>query len=312
MGTMRVDSIMVFNYIGSKRRMAGKLSKMIPKSCKVYAEPYCGGAALALNSREFDVKVLNDFNPHIANFWRVATDPLTSKELLEALKHTRHSQSEFMRAKERRDTYGANRRDKLQWAVDTYILYRQSYSGKGEHWTYSSKESYEHQLMKPEGLALAFKKLQEQPFRVYNTNALDCLESEGLLDNPEAFVYLDPPYLEGLRCKGKLYQCDMPDVCDHIDLLKAIKHAKAKIVLSGYWSGRDDGTDLYDYYLIPHGWHRYLLGEYRKGCSTSEDTENGAEWVWTNFDLKVEAPGALSMRQSYCDETNSPVWGDQK
>ena len=94
--------------------------------------------------------------------------------------------------------------------------------------------------MKPEGLALAFKKLQEQPFRVYNTDALDCLESEGLLDNPEAFVYLDPPYLEGLRCKGKLYQCDMPDVCDHIDLLKAIKHAKAKIVLSGYWSGRDD------------------------------------------------------------------------
>lgn len=310
MGTMRVDSIMVFNYIGSKRRMAGALSSMIPSSCKVYAEPYCGGAALALNSREFDVKVLNDFNPHIANFWRVATDPATSDDLLKALRQTKHSQSLFMSAKDRRDTYGSNREDKLQWAVDSYILYRQSYSGKGEYWSYDSKDSYESHLTKPEGLALAFRKLQGQPFRVHNTDALDCLEREGLLDNPEAFIFLDPPYMEGLRCKGKLYQCDMPDTHDHIDLLKAIQHAKAKIVLSGYWSGRDDGTDLYDYYLIPHGWHRHLLGEYRKGCSTSEDTEKGAEWVWTNYDLRKEAPGALL--RSYCDERNSPVWGEQK
>lgn len=306
MGTMRIDSIMVFNYIGSKRRMAGALSKMIPKSCKVYAEPYCGGAALALNSRKFDVKVLNDFNPHISNFWKVATDPLTSAALLKALKQTRHSQSEFMCAKDRRDTYGSNREDMLLWAVDTYILYRQSYSGKGEHWTYSSKESYKNHLSNPLGLELAFKQLQAQPFRVYNTNALDCLESEGLLDNPEAFIFLDPPYLEGLRCDGKLYQVDMPDVRDHIDLLKAIQHAKAKIVLSGYWSGLDDGTDLYDYYLIPYGWHRHLLGEYSKGCSMSEDTEKGAEWVWTNYDLKLEAPGALKLLQSYCDDEKSP------
>lgn len=307
MGTMRIDGITVFNYVGSKRRMAGTLSKMIPKSCKVYAEAYCGGAALALNSeQEFDVKLLNDFNPHIANFWAVATNPLTSAALLEALKQTRHSQSVFMSAKERRDTYGSNRSDCVQWAVDTYILYRQSYSGKGEHWTYNSKASYESHLINPLGLALAFKKLQAQPFRVYNTNAVDFLEQEGVLDNPEAFIFLDPPYLEGLRCDGKLYQVDMPDVRDHIDLLKAIRQAKAKIVLSGYWSGRDDGTDLYDHYLIPYGWHRHLLGEYSKGCSMSEDTEKGAEWVWTNYDLKAEAPGALTLLQSYCDDEKSP------
>ena len=306
METVRVEGVMLLNYIGSKHRMAGALSKMIPKSCKVYAELYCGSAALALNSREFDVKVLNDFNPHIANLWKVATDPVTSAALLEALKKTRHSKSEFMSAKKRRDTYGSNRTDYVQWAVDTYILYRQSFSGKGEHWTYSSKGSYESHLTNPLGLDSAFKRLQSQPFRVYNTTALDCLEREQLLDNPNAFIFLDPPYLEGLRCDSKLYQVDMPDVRDHIDLLKAIRQAKAKIVLSGYWSGWDDGTDLYDYYLIPCGWHRHLLGEYNKGCSTSEDTEKGAEWVWTNYDLKAEAPGALNLLQSYCDDEKSP------
>lgn len=102
--------------------MAGVLSRLIPGTCKVYAEMYCGSAALALNSRKFDVKILNDFNPHIANFWKVATAPETQGLLMERLQHTSYSRSLFQAAKRRRDSHGAKQSDPIQWAVDTYTI----------------------------------------------------------------------------------------------------------------------------------------------------------------------------------------------
>lgn len=292
----------VLKYIGGKGRMVGVLSHLIPRTCKIYAEMYCGSAALALNSREFDVKILNDLNPHIANFWKVATASETQGLLLERLQQSSYSWSLFQAAKERRERYGAKQSDPIQWAADTYIMMNQSFNSDNRTWVYNDGVAYAEKLTGPLELPLTFKSLREQHFEVFNMEAVTCMRSNRLLDNPEAFIYLDPPYLEGLRCDGRLYQVDMPDVRDHINLLKAIRKAEAKIVLSGYWSGRDDGTDLYDGYLIPCGWHRHLLGEYVKGCDVSESKSKGAEWIWCNYDLKKEAPGAIAFLKSYCDD----------
>lgn len=304
-GKMNVTTY-VLKYIGSKARMAAAISRMIPKTCTTYAELYCGSAALALHSRKFDVKILNDFNPHISNFWRVATDPETRGELLKRLQQTRYSWSSFEQAKARKEAHGAKQQDKMQWAVDTFVINNQSFNAMGDSWICRDAEQYKRRLTELTGLPLAFKALEGQDFRVYNETAIECMRQEGLLENPKVFMFLDPPYLEGLRSDGKLYEVDMPDVRDHINLLKTIRYAKAKIVLSGYWSGRDDGTDLYDYYLLPAGWHRHLLGEYTKGCEVGAEKSKGAEWVWCNYDLQAEAPGALAGLASYCDEEKSP------
>lgn len=300
-------TVHIFQYIGSKERMAGVLSRLIPKTCKIYAELYCGSAALALNSRKFDVKILNDLNPHVSNFWKVATNPETRSELLEQLQQTKYSWGEFMAAKKQREEHGAKRSDVIQWATETFVLNRQSFNADGDNWVYRDGRKYQEELTTKTKLPLAFKALDDQNFRVYNTNAVNCLKQEKLLQNPDVFIFLDPPYLEGLRSDSKLYQVDMPDVRDHINLLKVIRDAKAKIVLSGYWSGRDDGTDLYDYYLLPFGWHRHLLEEYTKGCETGAEKSKGAEWVWTNYDLAKEVPGALPFLKSYCDDEKSPL-----
>ena len=288
------ETVMMLPYLGGKHRMLDRLSLLVPSDCTMYAEPFCGSAALALNCRKFDTKVLNDFNPGIANLWRVATSPEYSKDLLAALQKTRCSRSLFMQAKERREKYGSKRTDCMQWAVDTYVLITQSFNATGDSWVYKNPDGYKNNLTNPTKIPLTFKVLEGQKFKVYNTTALNCLEREKLLENPKAFIFLDPPYLEGLRCDGKLYQTDMPDVRDHIDLLKAIRTAKAKIMLSGYWSGEDDGSDLYDYYLFPHGWHRLPLGEYVKGCSTQGEKPAGVEWVWINYDPGKAALAALA------------------
>lgn len=300
-------NLYVLKYIGSKRRMAGTLASMIPADCTTYVEAYCGSAALALNSRNFSRKVLNDYNPHMANFWRVASSAKLSPKLLEGIRATTYSKALFEEAKSRRESYGANREDIVKWAVDTYVLNWQSFNALGDNWRYLDPSAYRNHPKNDLELRIALTTLCKQNIEVYSKDAVELLKEIVNLYDDKTFIFLDPPYLEGLRSKGKLYQTDMPGACDHIKLLKAIQNVKAKIVLSGYWSGNDDGTDLYDYYLLPHGWHRHLLGEYSKSCeSGTEEKSAGEEWVWCNYDLLKEAKGSVVLLKSYEDEKKSP------
>lgn len=312
-----VDNLYVLKYIGSKRRMVDVLAPFIPKTCTTYVEAYCGSAALALKTMDYGKnkcfshikrRILNDWNPHMANFWLVASTPELAPLLLKQLKETTYSFALFEEAKARREEYGANRDDLVEWAVDTYVLNWQSFNALGDNWRYVDSAPYDKHISdKTIGLPMILNVLCQQNIEVYNQDALDLLIDTNVLEDEKAFIFLDPPYLEGLRSKGKLYQTDMPNVRDHIELLNLIKTAKAKIVLSGYWSGRDDGTDLYDYYLLPHGWHRHLLGEYSKSCETGTDEKSdGAEWIWCNYDLSKEASGLLSGLASYNSEQKSP------
>lgn len=199
---MSVDRFYLLKYIGSKLRMVDVLCKLIPDHCTTYAELYCGSAALALNSRNFKVKILNDYDPHIANFWKVATNPATSQELLTRLQRTRYSWSDFQEAHERKEAHGAKQPDKVQWAIDAFLLNHQSFNATGENWIYRDRTSYEKRLTETTGIPLVFRRLQEQAFRVYNDNALVVMDKEDLLHNSHAFLFLDPPYLEGLRSDG--------------------------------------------------------------------------------------------------------------
>lgn len=175
----------VLKYIGGKGRMAGVLSCLIPGTCKVYAEMYCGSAALALNSRKFDVKILNDFNPHIANFWTVATAPETQGLLMERLQHTSYSRSLFQAAKGRRDSHGAKQSDPIQWAVDTYTIINQSFNADGRTWVYNDGAAYAKKLTGPLGLPLTFKSLSGQSFKVFNMDAVTCMRENQLLESPD-------------------------------------------------------------------------------------------------------------------------------
>lgn len=307
-----ITQIHILDYIGSKARMAIELASLIPKSCTVYAEPFAGSAALALNSRDFEEVLINDYNAHIANFWSVALNPETRDVLSEEIQKTEYSKTLFEEAKARKERFGANRTDKIAWAVDTFLLNQQSFNGDSRSWTNRDRERYRSKLKK---IPFMFNLLKTQKYRVYNMDAIEFMEQENLLENENAFIFLDPPYLEGLRSDAKLYEVDMPDVRDHIKLLKKIRNSRANIILSGYWSGRDDGTDLYDYYLLPCGWHRHLLGAYTKGCefggsSTVGNTvgtakSQGLEYLWTNYDLMKEAPEAVCRLKSYCDDKKS-------
>ena len=93
-------------------------------------------------------------------------------------------------------------------------------------------------------------------------------------DDPDVFIYLDPPYLLGTRNrKQKQYRHEMEDE-DHEELLKAILQSQAKIMISGY------GSDMYDGYL--QGW--------RKECfaSCADGGKPRQEVVWMNYELDAQ------------------------
>ena len=81
-------------------------------------------------------------------------------------------------------------------------------------------------------------------------------------------MYLDPPYVRQARRSGAIYNHEM-DLEGQVQLLEAITHSKAKIVISGY------DTDLYNGYL--QGWHKDTT------FSQTTSTELAEEVVWQNY-----------------------------
>ena len=94
------------------------------------------------------------------------------------------------------------------------------------------------------------------------------LEVISRFDNPDVFMYLDPPYLLGTR-RGKQYRHEMTDE-DHEELLKIILQSKAKIMISGYES------EMYNEYL--QRWHK------ERFASCAEGGRARQEVVWMNYE----------------------------
>lgn len=303
------DVVSAFNYPGGKGRQAKAIAAMLDTDCKTFVEPFCGSARIALNSREFENgKFINDMDDYVANFWNVFCDPEMGSELVERLRELPYSKTLFHEAKYRREQFGSKRDDKLQMAIDFFSLNSQSFNAMGEGWHFLPQGDYTARINKT--LPTALEVVQKQKFTVSNEDALIFLSKEGLLDDEHTAIYLDPPYIVGdsLRSDSKLYRVEMQDEESHITLMKLIRQAKAKIILSGYWSGEEN--DLYDQYLLPYGWHRHLVGGYAKSMIFSQDgkeKETGYEWVWTSYPVPKSAQEFLA---SYCDDLRQSNLGE--
>lgn len=304
------EPVSAFNYPGGKARQILPLTAMLCDDCNVYVEPFCGSARIALNSRPFEGgKLINDKDDYVANFWKVFCDPVMGKVLLDRLRELPVSKALFNEAKYRREQFGSKRDDRLEMAIDFFILNSQSYNAMGEGWHFVPQANYTQRINQT--LPKAFKAVQELQIEVRNEDALGLLARSNYLDDEGTAIYLDPPYIVGdsLRSDSKLYRTEMQDQESHIALMKLIRQAKAKVILSGYWA--DGGNDLYDQYLLPYGWHRHLLGGYAKSLIFSQDGKEkavGQEWVWTSYEVPQTAARYLA---SYCDElrqSDLPAW----
>jgi DNA adenine methylase len=113
---------------------------------------------------------------------------------------------------------------------------------------------------------------------IRNHNAIDLVLE--YRDNPNAVLYLDPPYLPSVRTAPDAYRFEM-NAQDHMHLLDAIRHSKATIFLSGYPS------PLYAHYLPK--W--YTLDRIVANSSgQNEKKQERVERLWCNKELPGWSP----------------------
>lgn len=175
-------------YPGGKSRAISHILPLIPKETKVVCSPFVGGASieLACAVRGMQVRGYDVFAP-LVDFWQCL---LESPDALA-------DRVEKYYPLERKIFYALQKSynqltDLLERAAVFYVLNRSSFSGV----TLSGGMSSGH----PRFTRNSIQRLRE--FTIHNFTVQRADYHQSISENPDAFLYLDPPYLNGQKLYG--------------------------------------------------------------------------------------------------------------
>ena len=257
-------------YHGSKWRMYPWLSQYFPPH-RIYVEPFGGSASVLMQKPRLPSEVYNDLDENIVGLFRVLRDEAQRTQLIDAVLHTPYSRREFELAYEPTD-------EPIERARRLVVRATMGFGSAG-----ASKNTTGFRLDSgreygsaaavywsryPANLAAVADRLQG--VLIECRPALDVIEQHA---NPEALIYVDPPYLHTTRVmRGVCYANEM-SLDDHRDLLALLLETDAFVILSGYVD--EDG--LYDKTL--KGWHRMQT---HSRVSAGRGTALRQESIWCN------------------------------
>ncbi len=252
-------------YYGGKQRIAEKITAIFP-SHRHYVEPFCGGLSVFLAKPPAETETLNDLDSELVTFWRVLRD--RPEELIRAALLTPHARAELEHARGPIDDL-----DDLEIARRVWVQLTQGRAGRrsptgwryyvhAERWSGMDTYLGGYTARMPDAAArLAGVQLECRP-------ALDVIERYGR--EPEALLYVDPPYLGSTRTRLH-YVHEMASEAEHAELAEALRASTASIVLSGYRS------PLYD--QLYSDWNVTEIAAYTQRPGTER-----TEVLWCNFE----------------------------
>lgn len=222
-----------FRWYGGKGNLSRWVVKFIPRG-EAYVEPFSGGASVFWTlSEPYQVEVLNDINPDIANLFMVIKDPNTFEEFLHKVTWTLYSFDEFGLALELRDDCP----DPVTCAWAFFVRQNQGFGGEAKNlgsWgrSFTQRRGMAEPTSRWRSRIRLLEYWHERLANVHlsNRDAIDVIRE---WDSENTVFYLDPPYVEDTRKRGSAYTHEMSNK-DHIALVETILEAKGKIVLSGY------------------------------------------------------------------------------
>lgn len=280
-----------FPWYGGKYRMTGILRNLIP-SHRLYLEPFLGSGALLLHHPRSPIEIVNDLDRDVANLFSIMADREKGKELINKLGSLPYGKGFFnsVRQEQKAGFHGFSDMDR---ALLTYVMISQSFNaarGAFSNKRFSGEDAYHKNIIT--NIQDVYERLEG--VQVWNIDAM------GLIDHyancSDVFAFLDPPYRSALRGENadKIYKFELPD-WQHIQLLKLIRQAKCKVLLCGY--KEETGIDLYDSFLLPYGWHCYLLAEIVKSSQDKKKKDIGREFIWCNYELPSWSKYYISMKE---------------
>ncbi|HLZ88579.1 MAG TPA: DNA adenine methylase [Puia sp.] len=211
-------------YYGGKQKLVPYVLPRIPKDHKLYAEPFCGGAAIFFAKDPSEIEVLNDTNRELMNFYRVVQNEFSALE--KEIRISLHSRDQHRKASVMYNYPDMFSEVKRAWAV--WLLSSQSFSSMLDgSWGFDKTENRTTKLIQvkkerfTEELAIRLQNVQLE-----SADALYVIRSR---DSADAFFYCDPPYYN-----SDMGHYDGYTVEDFEMLLNTLAAIKGRFLLSSY------------------------------------------------------------------------------
>lgn len=214
----------ILKYPGAKWRIADWIIQHFPPH-KVYCEPFFGSGAIFFNKRPAPIETINDINGEIVNLFKVCREQ--PEKLARALEFTPWAREEYI------NCYTI-KGDEVERARRFIVRHHQSFGTTNcnlNSWknsqTHNSPRCPTQWAELPEMVMQLCKRLKEA--QIENLNALTLIER---YNDPQTLLYLDPPYLQGLRKRG-IYKFEMSND-EHEQLLELVVKSRSMVCISAY------------------------------------------------------------------------------
>lgn len=252
-------------YYGGKQQLAPRIIDMIPEH-RLYAEPFCGGAAIFFAKEPSLVEVLNDTNKELVNFYKVVQNDFTSIE--KEVRITLHSRTMMNDAWAIYQVPHLFNEVKRAWAV--WVLSSQGFAGQLDGtWGYDRLKNSKCKTIENKKQAFT----EELAIRLQNVQ-LECTDATRIIgsrDSEESFFYCDPPYFN-----SDMGHYDGYTEEDFEGLLKTLSSIKGKFLMSSYPS------DILKRYTTLHGWHSVSV---EMNVSASSKGKRKVEVLTANYPI---------------------------
>lgn len=262
----------VLRYLGGKWRLAPWIISHFPAH-RLYVEPFGGAASVLLRKPRSMGECYNDLDGEVVNLFRVLRDMDSATELRRRISLTPFSREEY-------DAAFLQAEEPVERARRLVV---RSYMGHGSSSALSKKSTgFRASLVNRGGAlpagewptlpgALSAVTDRLQGVLIENRPALQVIDR---YDEPDALIYLDPPYVTDTRSQkrrgGQPFHAYAHELTDeqHAELLDRIVSCRAAVILSGYPS------ETYDQRLS--AWERREIGTHADGAL------DRTEVIWIN------------------------------
>ncbi|MGM9509541.1 DNA adenine methylase [Larkinella sp. GY13] len=212
------------SYYGGKQMMLRHILPKIPAH-HTYVEPFFGGGAVFWGKEPSQAEVVNDLNNRLISFYKVLKYDID--ELQKLIDETFHSRAQHSETDQVYESGEDEIKDMLQMAWAIWVQTNMSFScmigggfGYDRHGKCALKIFNKKQLL-TDAYQLRLKRVTIESY--------DVLKVMRAYDAPDAFFYLDPPYVSANQGHYSGYSLD-----DFRNLLEACAQLKGKFLLSSY------------------------------------------------------------------------------
>lgn len=252
------------SYYGGKQTMLKHILPLIPPH-KLYTEAFCGGAAVLFAKRPVDSEIINDLNMDLTTFYWMAK--VNYKELKTEIDKTLHSRDMHSHASHILNYPQFFTQAQRAWAV--WALCKMSFASMLD-----STFGYSFGGEMPKKIANAKDDFTEHLCaRLENVTIenRDALQVISCYDNPNAFHFVDPPYINS-DCghyEGSFNEQNMED------LLKLLETVKGKFMLTMF------PFDMIEEYANRNNWPIHRIERTISASKTNRRKQE--EWIVCNY-----------------------------